>query len=185
MKEQALVKEILAGRHELYRELVSAYQQKVFSVAIKIAKHPKDAEDIAQEVFIQAFRSLASYDGKSSFSTWLYRITVNKGIDWQRKQKRMTEHLEQSSNLVETTAENRVEANPIAHLLQKDQQNTMQKMLTKLPEIYQNVVQLYYFEHLSYQQIAFQLGIEVKTVESRLYRAKGLLKEIGLKEGLR
>ncbi len=185
MEEQALIKEIVAGRHELYRELVSTYQQKIFSVAMKIAKHPKEAEDIAQEVFIQAYRSLASYDGKSSFSTWLYRITVNKGIDWQRKQKKMTEHMEQSPDFEKLAAENRLEANPVEQLLQKDQQNTVKKMLSKLPEIYQTVVQLYYFEHQSYQQIATHLGIEVKTVESRLYRAKGLLKDIGQKEGLR
>lgn len=87
ISDKEMIADIVKGNKDLYREIVSRYKDKVYSVAFKISLNPKDAEDITQEVFLQAYRSLAQYHFDSSFSTWLYKISVNKGLDWKRKNK--------------------------------------------------------------------------------------------------
>lgn len=177
--DEQIINEVLAGQLNQYKGLVSRYQQKVFSVALKITNNQKDAEDIAQEVFLQAYLSLSTYQFDSSFSTWLYRITVNKGIDWRRKNKHTL-----NQEVYQEQQEKSSEFIPEDLLLRKDRQESIKIMLNKLPKAYQSVLVLYYFDNLSYHQIADQLGIAKKTVESRLYRAKLLMKERLRKERL-
>jgi len=181
--DKEIIKAVLAGYKEQYREIVSRYQNKVYSVALKISHNPKDAEDIAQEIFIQAYKSLFSFHFESNFSTWLYRVAVNKSLDWKRKNQNKIMPLavlDFQKDLDKN--ENSIPA-PEEALLQKDKQESIQLLITQLPANYQSVIKLYYFENLSYQQIADSLGIAKKTVESRLYRAKNLLKKLWIKEG--
>ncbi len=180
-KDKQVIEEILAGKQEVYREFVSRYQNRVYSVALKYTNNPKDAEDVSQEVFIQAYKSLASFTFQSSLSTWLYRITINKCLDWKRKNKMML--LYNSNEYTNLLLQQNKMKQPEELLLLKDQQSLIKILLKKLPEGYQSVIILYYFDHLSYQQIAERLGIAKKTVESRLYRGKTLLKDLWKKGG--
>lgn len=179
--DEQLIKFILSGREQMYRELVIRYQHRVFSVSMKFANNYSDAEDIAQEVFLQAYKSLATFQFGSNFSTWLYRITVNKSIDWKRKNK----NLQKTGELTEQMTQKDVIDSFLEDLvLQKEQEEWFKSIITRLPEVYQSVITLYYFENLSYQDIANKLNIAKKTVESRLYRGKQMLKEISMKEGM-
>jgi len=176
--DNQLIENILAGKTEYYRDLVSRYQQKVFSVAIKITQNPKDAEDIAQETFIQVYRSLETYRQEASFATWLYRITVNKGLDWKRRQSRSFEAPNQE------LLNKQVDSSPVPEelLLNEAEREMVIKVIQQLPFKYKAVIALHYFECLTYEQIADQLGIANKTVESRLYRARQLMRENLVKE---
>src|SRR6476469_1040548 len=87
-KDEQLVKRIIAGEKDQFRELITRYQARVFAVAYKVSKNPKDAEDITQEVFLQLYRALSQFKGDSSLSTWIYKIAMNKALDYQRKQIR-------------------------------------------------------------------------------------------------
>lgn len=179
-----LIQLILAGQIQYYRELVSRYQHKVFSVSLKITNNHKDAEDLSQEVFIKAFQSLSQFNSQSSFSTWLYRIAINKGIDWKRKNKK----LERVDNVIELPSQiEQLDSTviPEESFFSKNQKESMVLMIQKLPKVYQNVVHLYYYENLTYQQIAKKLGVANKTVESRLYRARLMLKDILVKEDVK
>ena len=180
-----IIEQINRGKKELYRELVSRYRSKVFSVALKFTHDTKEAEDLSQEIFLQAYQALHTFQGQSSFSTWLYRVAVNRGMDWKRKKQRSMEvavvtvvrdEIEEMSNQSEPSTEN--------FLVEKEEREKVAEQIHQLPEIYERVISYYYFENLSYLEISERLGITTKTVESRLYRAKKLLKESLAKEGL-
>ncbi len=179
--DEQLIKLVQSGKRTFFRDIVSRYEHKVLAVAYKVTGNRKDAEDVAQEVFIQIYRSLGSFRFESSFSTWIYRISMNKALDWKRK------HFREATEQDITVSEKIV---PIQELLPEDllikraDQEFILERINCLPEKYQTVLKLYYFEDLSYQDIAGNLDIAVKTVESRLYRAKAMLREQFRKEGL-
>jgi RNA polymerase sigma-70 factor (ECF subfamily) len=174
LSDEQLVQRILNGESELYREIVNKYQSRIYAVAFKVTNHSKDAEDVAQEVFIQIYRSLASFKGESAFSTWIYRITMNKTLDLKRKQARAPAFQPEIPFEIPTYH------TPESELLRKEEQELARQYLDQLTEKYREVVQLYYFHQLSYTEIAIQLDIAVKTVESRLYRAKQMIRQTNL-----
>jgi len=174
--DEQLIKLVLSGNEQMYREIVIRYQHKVFSVSMKFANH-HDSEDIAQEVFLQAYKSLNTFRFGSNFSTWLYRITVNKCLDWKRKNKNLLKTDEFKEEITQSIT--------IHLLLQKDQEEQLKIIITKLPEVYQVVITLYYFDNLSYQDIAKKLNVTKKTVESRLYRGRQMIKELNVKEDIK
>lgn len=171
--EQQLIQDILQGKRHRFRELVAHYGPHVHSVALKVAEHPRDAEDISQEVFLQVYRSLSQFQGQAKLSTWIYRIAMNKALDYKRKQERHSDGDDIIAFMPDTHTTTPEEA-----LLQKSEQEMIRAHITKLPSAYREVVYLYYFQEQSYSQIAESLGIAVKTVESRLYRARGLLQHL-------
>lgn len=175
LSDELLIQRIVNGEDQLYRELIIRYQSRVYAVACKVANHSKDAEDVAQEVFIQIFRSLSQYKGDSSFSTWIYRITMNKALDLKRKQSRAPSFERDIPIEIPT------HHTPESELLQKEEQELARQYLDDLAENYREVVVLYYFHQLSYTEIATRLDIAIKTVESRLYRAKQMIRQKNLK----
>lgn len=178
--DEQLVREIITGNSECYREIVSRYQTKVFSVAFKVARNQKDAEDIAQDVFLKVYHSLHQFKGDSSFSTWIYRVTMNKALDWKRKQERS---VSREIGTADEQLTDRMET-PEQQLLKQFDHDLVKQSIKLLPEKYQIVLELYYFEECSYKDISERLDIAVKTVETRLYRAKGLVREHLLKGGI-
>jgi len=172
--DEQLVDSILNGNQQHFRELILRYQSRVLAVALKVTNNQKDAEDISQEVFLQLYRSLGNFNGDSSFSTWIYRITMNKAIDYKRKQDRQLEQEPEDviSSLPET---NRL--SPEEALLKNLDKELIHSYLIELPPAYRDVLKLYYFDELSYSEISMKLNVAVKTVESRLYRAKRLIKD--------
>ncbi|MCP8968195.1 RNA polymerase sigma factor [Ectobacillus ponti] len=170
--EQQLIQDILRGNRHRFQEIVAHYGAQVHSVAIKVADNPRDAEDISQEVFLQVYRSLPQFQGEAKLSTWMYRITMNKALDYKRKQK------PQAPDAALAQLPDMQAATPEEALLQKSEQEWLHANIMRLPAAYREIVYLYYFKELSYRQIADKLGIAVKTVESRLYRARGLLQHM-------
>ncbi|MGE8081023.1 RNA polymerase sigma factor [Peribacillus loiseleuriae] len=178
-KDEQLIKRIVAGEQDQFRELISRYQVRVFAVAYKVSKSTKDAEDITQEVFLQLYRSLSQFKGDSSLSTWIYKIAMSKALDYRRKQIRQVA-CEGEENLYDIP----FGATPEDHLLEKEDKELARAYMEKLPDTYKEVVHLYYFRQQSYREIASTLNVAVKTVESRLYRAKLIMKKQGKGEGL-
>lgn len=173
-KDKLLIKDILAGNAEGFREIVSSYQNKVFSVSLSMTNNYKDAEDLTQEVFIQVYKSLDTYQFKASFSTWIYRITINKALDWKKRRKNYEiqlsdGHLCDNDYISNTTEELFIEN------LERD---SLKLQINELPDIYKEVINLHYFDNYSYNQIAKKINITEKSVESRLYRARIMLKKM-------
>ncbi|MGE5653595.1 MAG: RNA polymerase sigma factor [Bacillota bacterium] len=144
--------------------IVNLYRRYIFAVVLPIVKNPADAEDISQEVFIRAYERLASYQG-GSFKAWLGQIAVRSAIDHWRKLKRRPD-----------TPLDEVTALPEKAVISLDDRLTLSAMLSSLSSQQQEAIQLYYYQGLSYREIAARLGVAEKTVESLLYRARGHLR---------
>lgn len=170
-----LVKCCLRGNSEAFAVLVDRYKAYVFAIILNLTGRTAATEDIAQEVFLQVYRSLPQHEIRN-FKAWLGRITVNKAIDWKRRQAR---HGADASLDAATLPESDVSPaeSPEALLLRQEYRDRVGSLVAALPEIYRRVMLKYYFEGKSYQQIALEEAIAVKTVEARLYRGRHLFRQ--------
>lgn len=170
MHDDELIKRILQGDGELYNDIVERYQTGLYRTAYYYTQNIEDARDITQDVLIKAYNSLAGFKHTSTFSTWLYRIAVNHCLDWCRKTK--PTYMESSclDNLCDQ------EGSPEELILQEEIAEEVQRAVMSLPEIYSTVLILYYFEDFSPLQIADILDAPKRTVETRLFRARKMLR---------
>ena len=170
-----LVERVRKGETRRFAELVARYQDPVFAMAVRFLRSPGDAEDVAQEAFLRAYRGLASFKGEARFSTWLYRITWNLCADWLRRHRRPGRRAEQSIEDAGHVADGRVDLE--RGLLAAEEKRKVREALDSLDEKYRSVIVLLYYQKLSYEEIAGVLEVPLKTVETRLYRARRLLKQ--------
>lgn len=165
-----MVRRILDGQIDAYREIVARHQARVFYIGLKFFHNRHDAEDYAQEVFLKAFEKLQSFGGEVPFSAWLNKIAYNMAVNYYHKRRR---------NRVEVPLpiEPRDPAlGPEIHVLRNELQERVRKVLKKIPEIYKPVINLHFFEGLSYPEISRSLRIPVNTVKSYVFRTKQLLR---------
>ncbi len=168
------VEGFLARDPQAFEELINQYKAYVFAIILRFINDPDDAQDIAQEVFLQLYRSLPEYQ-PDHLKAWIGRITTNKAIDWKRKQARQTALVD--SDMERQIIPGVMDMSPEQMLLQQERESHMKDLCRSLPPRYSQVMIKYHFENKSYQQIAREEGISLKTVESRLYRARRLLRE--------
>lgn len=181
MRDEELLLRVMNGDTDSYRELVVRHQALIFTVCLKMLGDRTEAEDAAQEVFLQGYRSLQEFKGESAFSSWLYKIAANKCLDIRRKKARRAAIAPQTV-LQEDLPARSLEPTPEEELLAAEQKLEIQAMVDSLPQKYRDVVLLYHYKRLSYKEIASILGIEVKSVETRMSRAKKMLREMLRKE---
>jgi RNA polymerase sigma-70 factor, ECF subfamily len=173
LEDDELVARVRAGETRLFAELVARYQNTVYAMTLRFIRNSTEAEDVAQEVFLRVHRGLDSFKGESRFSTWLYRITWNLCADWlrrNRKPARLAAPLAAAGEVSDGRAD--VEKGVLA----AEEQGMVRQAVDGLDEIYRSVIILLYYQKLSYEQIASVLEVPVKTVETRLYRARRLLR---------
>jgi RNA polymerase sigma-70 factor (ECF subfamily) len=164
--EQQIIAAVLAGQSEQYRALVEHYHQGLIVHLTNMIGDQAQAEDVAQEAFIQAFNKLGQYVSRYAFSTWLYKIAHNlayRHLQQAQRTVQLDERAEQIPDQQASTAE-RLD-------LEQTKQLTRQAIQTLSPD-YRQVVSLYYWENLSYEEIATVLEKPVGTVRTWLHRAK-------------
>jgi RNA polymerase sigma factor (sigma-70 family) len=172
IKDHDLIQWILKGQTEYYKDLIHRYQKLVYYSILKIVDgDQEEAKDLMQDAFIAAYRSLKYFRNDSSFSTWLVKIAINRTLDFKKRKRPQT--ISEDQILQQITVP---EDGPLDHVLKKEARNLMKERLNQLPLLYQQVIHDYYFNQLSYQEIALKEGVKVKTIESRLYRARSMLK---------
>jgi RNA polymerase sigma factor (sigma-70 family) len=174
MSDGEIIARVRAGDTAVFANLVRRHQDRVYGMALRTTGRPEDAEDLAQEVFLSAFRGLPGFKGDAQFSTWLYRIAWNRCADWLRRNRkpgRRTTQLEEADALPDDTAD------PAAEAIGKEERLRLRRALDGLGEHYRSVVELSCLEGLSYAEVGAALGLPIKTVETRLYRARRLLRE--------
>lgn len=179
MRDEELVSYIIKGKTDLFSVIVDRYQSKVFSTAWNYTHDHEEARDLTQEIFIKLYNNLGSYKSKASFSTWLYRIAVNRCIDWTRKKKLPTvstiyDGNDEETDIYDTIADSG--GGPEETLINLENRAYVRKVVEELPEIYKTVIILYYFEDFSPREISDITDIPKRTIETRLYRGKNLLK---------
>lgn len=170
------------GGPEHYGPFVQAYGPYIYRTVFAVLHSPHDAEDITQEVLLQIYRSLPDcrLDG---LKTWITRIAVNRAIDFKRSKARRPEELSDSEAMSERMHED-ASAMPAAELVAIEQaaRQQVRERVEEMPGNYREVVTAYYMDDKSYEQIAAETGLERKSVESRLYRARSWMKRHWRKE---
>ncbi|HBE42753.1 MAG TPA: hypothetical protein DDW27_16420 [Bacteroidales bacterium] len=182
MNEHELIKLILQGERDKFRIFVEKYQQMVFRTCMGFVHNKEDADDLTQEVFIQAYQSLPDFKMKSAFSTWLYRIAVNASLNKVRKSAGTSfiQRLEsffgaENSKTSQLTASDTDDPENI--IIKKEHSQWLQKALDSLPENQRTAIVLSKYDDLSQKEIAEIMKTTEGAVEALLQRAKMNLRE--------
>ncbi|HEY8347191.1 MAG TPA: RNA polymerase sigma factor [Symbiobacteriaceae bacterium] len=178
--DEALVLMAQQGNMKAFAMLVERHQGRVYRMLYQVVGDEQDAQDLTQEAFLKVYRSLAGYRGEAAFTTWLHRLTVNVALDWLRARRRRPlqvplELPEEGERRIQGFAG--VPEDPEEAALRNERRRRLREAIRALPPDYREVVLLYHFYQLSYREIAERLHIPVRTVESRLYRAKQQLRK--------
>jgi len=167
--DAARVRDCLAGDPQAFAALVEQYEKPVYNVALRMLRSPEDARDIAQSVFLKAYQSLSSYDPQYKFYSWIYRMAINESLNVLRVRGR------NEGPVDERLPSDR--AGP-SELLSTDQtRDVVLDAVGRLKPEHRAVIVLRYFVDRNYEDMGQILGIDAKTVKSRLYTARQLLKE--------
>jgi len=176
-RDQALVLAAQSGDREAFRGLYEVYHRRAFAVALGVVKNPEDATDIVQEAFVKVHKHLASFQGTSSFYTWLYRIVMNLAIDHIRRSKKSRQVDYQDGVAREEDDATGLSpsigtANPRKAVLQRELSDAIQAALDELPEYHRAVIVLREIEGLSYEEMSEALEVPKGTIMSRLFHAR-------------
>jgi RNA polymerase sigma-70 factor (ECF subfamily) len=178
-REATLVQRCVEGEEAACAELVAEHQRMVIQLAMNLLSDRDEALDLSQEVFLRVFRTIHRFRGQSTLRTWIYRIAVNQARNrhrfWRRRhradQVSLDQHLADHGDLLLSS-----ESTPERKLAQKELAAQLQHALDRLPFDQRIAIVLREIDGLSYEEIAFSLGVAVGTVKSRLTRARHALR---------
>lgn len=173
ISDQDLILKIMSGNDHAFRILIEKYRNDLFRTIYAVLRDQKEAEDAAQEVFIKIYTSLPQYENQG-FKTWITRIAVNHAIDMKRKKDRKQE--DRLDSLTYDTIGSEKESIE-TEIMNKERRLLVRKKLHELPANYRNVIYDFYIEEKSYQQMAKEQNVQVKTIETKLYRARNWMKK--------
>jgi RNA polymerase sigma-70 factor (ECF subfamily) len=178
MSEQAdamLVTQCLEGNTRAFESIVDKYHKIIFNVALRMVNDHKDAEDITQSVFVKAYENLRSYNPSHKFFSWIYRMAINETLNFTKQKKRLEEL---NPSIISR------DKSPSEKYDEIELRDNIQKVLMDLEIDYRVVILLKHFEEFSYKEIGYILDIPEKTVKSRLFTARQLLRDLVVKKGL-
>jgi len=180
MSDVDLVTKLQSGDQSGFTEILNRYTEKVSNLALRIARNHEDAEEIVQDVFITVYRKIAKFEGKSAFSSWLYRITVNTAFMKLRKRKQTpTTSLEDmGQGIKESWVGERSDTSDINYLTSRHElRQHLDAAISKLPDEYRMIFILRDVDGLSNQDVGEILGVSVPAVKSRLHRSRQILRK--------
>ncbi|HQW84108.1 MAG TPA: RNA polymerase sigma factor [Ferruginibacter sp.] len=180
MNQPDLIAQLQQGDEQAFTKLVEEWQDMVYNTALGIVQNEEDADDITQEVFIQVYQSISSFKGISKFSTWLYRITVSKALDHEKKKKR-----KKRFGFVQSLFNNQDEEillpavfdHPGVELEKKEKARELFNVLKNIPDKQRIAFTLHKLEGKSHQEVAEIMNTTLFAVESLISRAKANLKK--------
>lgn len=183
LEEQKFIEALREGTNQAYGRLLDEFQQKVFNTCISFVPNQEDAEDIAQDVFVEVFNSISKFKGDSKLSTWIYRITTNKCLEFIRKKNTKKRFGFMQSLLGNDIPVDRssyfTEFNhPGIQLENKEKNEILFAAINKLPEAQRIVYTLNKIDDLSYQEVSEITQKSISSIESLLFRAKKNLQEL-------
>src|SRR6266853_3536052 len=180
--EEELIRRIRDGEDDLFYELVRPYERRVYATAFNILRNQADAEDVAQEAVLKAFRHIRQFRAEARFSTWLLQITVNEARMRKRKahaniMEPIVDRQDEEGNYTPRDFADWREI-PSETLERKEIREELAAALASLGEIYREVVVLRDMQHLSIEETAAALGISKASVKTRLLRARLMLRDL-------
>lgn len=170
-----LIEQTLAGNQSAYAELVRRHQRFVFTLALRFAKKREDAEEIAQDCFVKAYRSLASFHGQSKFTTWLYSIVYTTAMTFLRKKRPDTASIDDEN--VHIQIENNAIGGDVNDVEYKSRSFYLNQAIEQLLPDDGAIITLFYKGGQSLEEIGRAMGMEANTVKVKLFRARQRLKE--------
>ncbi|MCX6163903.1 MAG: RNA polymerase sigma factor [Ignavibacteriae bacterium] len=178
MEEKELIEKIIGNDREAFRELYDKFSSRVYNTILGILQNTEDAEDVTQEVFIQIFRSIQNFKQDSTLSTWIYRITVNKALEFIRSKKRKKRFAIVKSIFAKEEVEEPIDfLHPGIIEENKERGKILFKAIEKLTDKQKTAFVLNKVENLSYKEISEIMKLSLSSVESLIFRAKENLKK--------
>ncbi|NER16024.1 RNA polymerase sigma factor [Spongiivirga citrea] len=171
-EDQFYITKILEGDSSYYTHLVNRYKNLVYSIVLRMLKNEDDAHEVAQDVFVKVYTSLASFKGDAKFSTWIYKIAYHKCLDALKKKKRNFDTVS-----IDATYEIGIDQveNGLGQLETAERKEIINKAILSLKEDYAAILTLYYFEELSLKEITKVVGGTLDNVKIKLYRGRKML----------
>jgi RNA polymerase sigma-70 factor (ECF subfamily) len=163
------VRDCLAGNTQAFAVFVEKYEKPVYNVALRMLRSPEDAQDIAQTVFLKAYQNLSSYDPQYKFYSWIYRMAINESLNVLRVRGRYAGPVDEQHPSDD--------AGPAESLAEDQDREAVLAAVDRLKPEYRAVIVLRYFVDQSYEDMGQALGVDPKTVKSRLFTARQLLKD--------
>ncbi|MBD3368320.1 MAG: sigma-70 family RNA polymerase sigma factor [Candidatus Eisenbacteria bacterium] len=178
--DDVLIQKVLGGDESAFAVLMERYADLVFSVVVGIVRNETDAADVTQEAFVRAYKALPRFRGDSKFSSWLYRIAVNRSLTFIKKRKRRGRQVDigLGPHIEASALDERPRSDPEKLVLDDEFRRLVHEAVGELPPKYRAAVTLFYIEERSYKEVAGALGIPMGTLKTHLHRARALLKEI-------
>jgi RNA polymerase sigma factor (sigma-70 family) len=173
--DMALITTVLAGDTSAYTELVNRHKRFVFTMAMKFAKNREDAEEIAQDCFIKAFRALGTFKQDAKFSTWLYTITYTTAMSFLRKKRVATSSIDEEGNYLQL--ENHISDYQANGIEKKSKYVYLNLAISQLLPDDAAIITLFYQGEQSLEEIAKALNMDSNTIKVKLHRARLRLKE--------
>lgn len=183
--EEILIKKCKKGDLDAFETLIKNHQKRAYNIALKMLKNPEDAMDISQEAFIKVFKYIDSYNNKSSFSTWIYRIVINTCLDYIKKNKNNVLYLDEPINTDDGSIKREItdnKNNPEKILEKKINNEDINKAISMLKVKHRMIIILRDIQGFSYEEISKMLNLPLGTVKSRVKRARENLRKIILEK---
>lgn len=170
LSDEELVKLVQKGEDDAYSHVVERYQRKIYAYIMRLTNHRDEAHDIAQDVFLKAYKNLHRFDTDRKFSSWVYRIAHNESVNWLKKNTRVKM---ESIEVREENGRQVVSATDVEEeYMQKEESETVKSSINQLPARYREVMKMRYLKQLSYEEISGELKKPINTVGTLISRAK-------------
>ncbi len=186
-EDYELVQQAVRGDQQAYTSLMERYENSVYHTMLRMVRNSEDATDLTIEAFGKAFCNLVSYVPRHAFSTWLFRIAINNCIDHIRRKRLVLLSLDESveaegdSDFADSLKDRG--RNPEEQIIRDQRLERTRQVIMQLDPKYRVMIEMRYFEELSYDEISAELNIPLGTVKAQLYRAKELLHDLLQKPG--
>lgn len=178
-----LVERAIAGEQNCYAELMSRYRDAIYFMLLKTVNNKSDAEDLTIEAFGKAFKNIHQYSTNYAFSTWLFKIASNNGIDYLRKKRAIVVSIDAGHTGDDSEQPVPLSVcddglDPAEAMIKSQVADTVRNVVQKLKPRYRTLVEMRYFQELSYEEIAQEMQLPLGTVKAQLFRSRELLYNI-------
>jgi len=182
--DNEIIERIRDGAKHHYAQLVDRYKDRAFTLAVRMLKNKEDAEEAAQDAFIRAYNALNRFEGKARFGTWFYRILYNVCLTRLGKRKEEFQRLDYDDDIDYNGFESAFTASGYNEYETNDMVEFVKKTMEALPEKYQTILSLFYFQDLSHEEISDVTQLPIGTIKTHLFRARAILQRLLQKEFL-
>jgi RNA polymerase sigma-70 factor (ECF subfamily) len=176
--DNEIIERIRDGAKHHYAQLVDRYKDRAFTLAVRMLKNKEDAEEAAQDAFIRAYNALNRFEGKARFGTWFYRILYNVCLTRLGKRKEEFQRLDYDDDIDYNGFESAFTASGYNEYETNDMVEFVKKTMEALPEKYQTILSLFYFQDLSHEEISDVTQLPIGTIKTHLFRARAILQQL-------